>query len=227
MSAPEEGHKPLWNSLEVTKILVGVLTPLSIFFFTIENNKATTEAAEKKAAQEKVEIRERERFAQVAKERIRLWAEISPQMNDLYCYFLYVGHWKEITPTDVLKTKRSLDKLIYSNSPFFSSDFLSRYQSFMKAAFQTENGWGEDAKLKSPPIRPKDKGLEMMFLHSKNGYQDNSDAIHAAYYAWLTYAATEMDLEVKTPPKPRTPSTSEIQERLPSKDSNKEISTTK
>ena len=54
-------------------------------------------------------------------------------------------------------------KLRYSNSPFFAPDFLAKYVALMSSTFKTVNGWGEDAKLKSPPIRDKDKGKEQMF----------------------------------------------------------------
>lgn len=210
-TAPE---KTLWNSLEIAKIVVGILTPAAILYFTYMTNQEQTKHAENKAAIVRQETHERERFVQVTKQRITLWSEISPLMNDLYCYFLYVGHWKEIAPEQVVTTKRKLDRLIYSNSPFFSPEFLTRYNAFMSAAFKTGNRWGEDAKLKSPPIREKDKGREQMFERVDDGFVDNTGAIHFAYFNWLAYAAKEMDLEVKPPPKPQTPTTDEILEQL-------------
>ena len=135
-------------------------------------------------------------------------------MNDLYCYFLYVGQWKDISPEQVIITKRRLDKLVYSNSPFFSSDFLKQYENFMGAMFKTGTGWALDAKLKSPPIRDKDRGKEPMFAKDANGYIDNTTEIFNSYFSLLGFAAKEMDVEVKAPLKPRTPSEGEIQERL-------------
>lgn len=214
MNDLEKPDKPLWNSLEIAKIAVGILTPAAIFFFTYQTNRAQSEYADTKAAVVRQETHERERFVQVTKQRIALWSEISPLMNDLYCYFLYVGHWKDISPGQAITIKRKLDKLIYSNSPFFSPSFLAKYNSFMSSAFKTGNGWGEDAKLKSPPIRKKDKGKEYMFVRDGNNFAENTESIHNAYFDWLAYAAKEMDLEVKAPPKPPTPTAAQIQEHL-------------
>ena len=218
--------KPIWNSLEVTKLVVALLTPLAIFAFTYYTNLAQTRDTEARTTQrlheeverqkrEKIESEERERFAQVLKYRAELWKTISPTMNDLYCYFLYVGHWKDLTPDSILKTKRDLDKYVYSNSPFFTSEFVKKYNAFMSAAFQTGNGWGLDAMLKSPPIRDSDRGKEKMFAKQEDGrYVENTDAIHAAYFDWLSFAASEMKLQAATPSKPQTPSEAEIGARL-------------
>lgn len=214
MTKESSPKKPLWNSLEVAKIGVGILTPLAIFFFTYQTNKLQTREAEGRAEQIRQETEERERFVQVTKQRIELWSAISPLMNDLYCYFLYVGHWKELAPEQVVSTKRKLDKLIYSNSPFFSSEFLAKYNAFMSATFKTGNAWNVDAQLKSPPIRDKDRGKEWMFARTEAGYIENTSEIYNTYFDWLTYAGKEMDLEVKPPPKPQTPNASEIRDRL-------------
>ena len=222
----ENSNKSVWNSLEVTKLLVGLLTPLAIFAFTYFTNLAQTREAEFRAEQriqeeaarqkrEKIESEEHERFAQVLKYRAELWRTISPMMNDLYCYFLYVGHWKDLSPEIVVKTKRNLDKYVYSNSPFFSAEFLNKYSVFMSAAFQTGNGWGLDARLKSPPIRDSDRGKETMFAKLENDqYVKNTDAIHAAYYDWLSFATSEMKLQPVTQSLPKTPTAAEIGARL-------------
>lgn len=219
MTNSTESKASLWNSLELSKIVVGALTPIAIFFFTYQTNRTQIKEEQAKETRVREETHDRERFVQVTKQRIVLWSEISPLMNDLYCYFLYVGHWKEIAPDQVVATKRKLDKLIHANSPFFSPEFLNKYSLFMSSVFKTGNSWGEDAKLRSPPIREKDKGKEHMFEQTDPGFLDNTEYIHNAYFEWLSFAAEEMDLRVKAPPKPTTPTTSEINERLDKKTS--------
>jgi hypothetical protein len=214
MNDSAEKPKSLWNSLEVVKIGVAILTPIALFLFSYQINQTQLQNANDRADNVRKETQERERIVQVSKQRILLWSEISPLMNDLYCYFLYVGHWKEISPEQVIETKRKLDKLIYSNSPFFSPDFLGKYNAFMASAFKTGSGWGADAKLRSAPIREKDKGKAQMFDQTGDSNVDNTEAIHQAYFSWLAFAAKEMDLEIKTPKKPETPTGSEVRERL-------------
>jgi hypothetical protein len=68
-SAPS---KPLWNSLETAKIVVGVLTPLAIFFFTYQSTKTQTQQTQAKAAVVRQEAQERERQVQIAKKRVEL-----------------------------------------------------------------------------------------------------------------------------------------------------------
>lgn len=240
-SLPAAPSASAWNSLEVAKLLVGALTPIAIVIFTfwtdriqtretinLANQRQKEEASRhsnekdeeiKRHNNEKEEDQKSERFAQVVKYRVALWEKISPRMNDIYTYFLYVGQWKDLYPIDILNAKRELDKLIYSNRPFFTIGFLSRYDTFMSETFLMGNAWKVDAKLKSPPIRDKDRGHEDMFAKSPDGhYIENTSKIHAAYFDWLSFAAQEMDLEISPLPKPSTPSPEEITERLPATD---------
>ena len=212
----EKKEKPLWNSLEITKIFLAILTPITILLLTFQLNKSQSAERETREAAVRSEIQERARVTEVTKQRVKLWSDISPLMNDLYCYYLYVGHWKEISPEQVLAKKRQLDKLVYSNRPFFSENFISKYNDFMFSAFNTRNGWGEDAKLKTSPIRDKDKGKEKMFYfdQGKNLYIDNTTEIHNKYFDLLNFAAEEMDLKIAKPPKPHTPDKEEVDNRL-------------
>jgi len=221
----EKDIKPIWNSLEITKIVVGTLTPVAILIFSyytnlslkeIEQERASLirEEANARAESLETEARQYTKLMQVTKYRAELWPKISPLMNDLYCYFLYVGHWKDMTPQDIIRKKRELDKIVYSNSPFFSSGFLKKYNDFMNAGFQTGNGWQLDAKLKSPPIREKDIGNERMFASFDGRYIENTDRIYSTYFDWLEFSAEEMDLKVERPNKPESPSAEDIKNRL-------------
>lgn len=217
----EKDKEPIWNSLEITKIVVGTLTPVAILIFSYYTNLSLKEIEQERAASIRAEAnaradsleaeaRQHAKLMQVTKYRAELWPRISPLMNDLYCYFLYVGHWKDMTPEDVIKKKRELDKIVYSNSPFFSSGFLEKYNDFMGAGFLTGNGWGLDAKLKSPPIREKDIGKEKMFASIEGRYIENTDRIYSTYFDWLEFSAEEMDLQVERPNKPDSPSAEDI-----------------
>src|SRR5262245_50752516 len=101
--------KSPWNSLELSKLVVGALTPALIFWYgqqVISEREKAAEASEK--------------YTQVVKKRVELWDKLAGHLNDIYCYFLYVGHWKALAQPDIVSKKRELDKLVYANRPFFS-----------------------------------------------------------------------------------------------------------
>lgn len=81
--------------------------------------------------------------------RLGYYREIAEPLNDLYCYFTYIGTWKKYTPPDIIETKRSLDRTFHTLSPFFSVEVVKSYNDFMDLCFQTFGRWGADAKLKT------------------------------------------------------------------------------
>ncbi len=129
-----EENKPIWNSLEKTKLVVSALVPILILFFgfwlgLIESN--------------------RENQSRVADLRFEVFKDVGKEVNTIYSYLLYVGSWKEMTPVDVLESKRKADTVFYTYSALFSREFKASYNNFMKEAFKTRNGWGMDAKLRT------------------------------------------------------------------------------
>lgn len=81
--------------------------------------------------------------------RLGFYREIAEPLNDLMCYFTFIGRWKELTPPDVVALKRSLDKTFHTLSPFFSRDVERSYNEFMDLCFDTFGSWGADARLKT------------------------------------------------------------------------------
>jgi hypothetical protein len=84
----------------------------------------------------------------IIKRRMDVYDRISPEIDDIYIYIRQVGYYKDITPVDILKIKRDIDKTVYSNIPYLSANFFAKYNSFMNIAFCTYNGVGEDAKIR-------------------------------------------------------------------------------
>lgn len=88
--------------------------------------------------------------------RLGYYREIAEPLNDLYCYFTYIGTWKNHTPPDIIEIKRSLDRTFHTLSPFFSVTVVKSYNDFMDLCFQTFGRWGADAKLKTSVRRRKE-----------------------------------------------------------------------
>lgn len=185
--------KSVWNSLEITKIFVGLLTPIAIFLFTWQTNKNINES-------NKIEDNNKRVFQQ----RQDIYNKIGPLLNDIYSYYMYVGQWKQLSPIDIIKNKRELDKIIYTNIPYFdtASSFLESYNSFMNAAFSTYQGWGKDALLRTNS-RLHYAAIDTSLIRWQSEWnsmfteQDNRTEIKAFYFALLRHVSAELNLEVK------------------------------
>lgn len=81
--------------------------------------------------------------------RLQLFDDIMPRLNDMYCFYNFVGNWKEITPADVISTKRYLDKKVQVYAAILGRTFVNTYEAFNKVAFKTYSDAGTDAKIRS------------------------------------------------------------------------------
>ena len=68
---------------------------------------------------------------------------------DLFCFYCYIGNWKELTPENIINLKRELDKKMYVYAPLFTKETLEKYNEFIGECFETFTGWGKDASILS------------------------------------------------------------------------------
>jgi hypothetical protein len=127
-----------WNSLEVVKFFADVAVPVAIAFFGWRLQKAinTFEAMQWKSQK-------------LIEKRLQIYDEVAPLINDLFCYFAYIGSWKELDPPDVIKIKRVIDKNIHLARPIFSNELFNACRDFLLVCFDMYNGWGEEARLRT------------------------------------------------------------------------------
>jgi hypothetical protein len=79
--------------------------------------------------------------------RLGYYDSLASQLNDLVCYFAFVGRWKEMSPLDVINKKRTLDQKFYVAVPLFSHAARDAYVAFMNRCFRDYGEWGRDALL--------------------------------------------------------------------------------
>ena len=127
-----------WNSLEIAKLIASSATPLLILCLGVVIQQAVRRI-------EAVQWANR----RIVEKRLEVYDTLAPLLNDLLCYFSYVGNWKELTPPQVVAAKRALDKRVHLAAPLFSPGFLGLYNEFIHLCFSTYNGMGEDAKLRT------------------------------------------------------------------------------
>jgi hypothetical protein len=136
--------QPQWNSIEVTKLLVEALTPIGLVFLGIWVNRIAKRVEAAQWANQKL-----------IEKRIAVYDKLAPLVNDLYCYFMCVGNWKDLTPKQMVEAKRALDKKVYIYESLFSHEFKDLYNKFIHLCFMTYTGQGHDAKLRTLLDHPK------------------------------------------------------------------------
>lgn len=91
--------------------------------------------------------------------RLRYYREIAEPLNDLMCYFTFIGTWKQYRPVDIIEMKRSLDRTFHTLSPFFGVEVVVAYDKFMGLCFDTFGQWGTDARLRTSFRRRKSSSM--------------------------------------------------------------------
>ena len=146
--------------LEIAKIIVSSLTALLILGLGILIHRITKSHEAKQWANQKV-----------IEKRLQVYENIMPELNDLFCFFKAVGNWKQISPPTVLALKRTLDKKIHIYGPLFSKTLFVKYDKFIHACFNTYQGAGKDAILRTDPDYMRRKTV------IENGWKDEWDSM--------------------------------------------------
>jgi hypothetical protein len=132
-----------WTWLEVAKLIVAALTPIAIALAGIYIHRITKNF-------EHIQWRSQK----LIEKRLVVYDSMSPLLNDILCYFTYVGAWRDCNPSDIVIIKRKIDRMIHINAPLFSDEFFSACMDFQNLCFETYGGWGQDAKLRTASGKP-------------------------------------------------------------------------
>lgn len=124
--------------VEIIKLVIEALIPIVVLFVGWKLNKRLKEIEYSQWANQKL-----------VEKKLLLYDEIMPRLNDLFCFYMFVGHWKDISPVDVIDAKRYLDKKVNIYAAILGNGFLQAYDQFSKIAFQTYTAEGADAIIKS------------------------------------------------------------------------------
>jgi hypothetical protein len=173
----------LWNSLEVAKVLVAGLTPVFVAVAGFYLNRRLKSLEQAQWSQQKVIER-----------RITAYDQLAPLLNRLFCFFCYVGSWKESNPPEIISLKRKIDHFAYVSAPLFDGNFLRNYEALMDQCFSTFGKWGEDAKLRSLADRREqvagaDWDSSWNSCFSERAKSSEPDDIKVAYAGLMAYLA--------------------------------------
>ncbi len=173
-----------WNSLEIAKLLAGLLTPAALAAFGIYIHRVTKRFEHLQWRSQKL-----------IETRLKIYDDLAPQLNDLLCYFTYVGCWKDLDPPAVVALKRTMDKKVFLAAPLFSESFFAACMEFQNLCSETYTGWGRDALLRTPfqrreEARPNDWKAEWNECFSDTA--SDPKAIRAAYKRVMEAFATDI-----------------------------------
>lgn len=183
-------HQSVWTSLEVAKIIAQLLTPVAVAALGVYFTRVAKRF-------EHLQWRNQ----RLIEKRIAIYDDIAPDLNDILCYFTFVGCWKDLTPPDVIKLKRSVDKRIYLAAPLFSPSFYKVCMAFMSLCYATFQGWGQDAKLKSPHERRREAAGSSWQPSWENLFSSevaNPKEIRAAYQKIMQVFSDEIGIATES-----------------------------
>ena len=127
-----------WGSMEIVKLIIELLTPAAMLYIGLWFDRRIKEFEHRQWSNQKV-----------IEKRLEVYEKVTPKLNDMMCYFLRIGTWKELDPKEVIDMKREIDKDAHIYAPLFSPDFMEYYNKFMSSCFATFRGAGKDAQLRA------------------------------------------------------------------------------
>ncbi len=176
----------MWTSLEIAKLVVQAATPLAVAGLGVYLTRLAKRF-------EHLQWRNQ----RLIEKRIAVYEDLASDLNDLLCYFSFVGCWKDLTPHQVVALKRRIDKKVYLAAPLFSPSFFEHCMNFMNLCYATFQGWGEDAKLRTAFERRKQAvGAEWEAKWDDCFSHDVSDPhqVRAAYQAVMASFSEEIGI---------------------------------
>lgn len=148
-----------WTWLEVAKLLASLSIPMALLLLGL--------------ALERRKIANQE----LTKKRIAVYDVVAPRLNDIFCFFTAVGHWRDLDPAKIIEKKREVDRQMHIYRVMYSSNLMETYNAFMDSAFTMFSGVGLPARLR----------MDRDFIGSQIGS------------AWNTEWTASLDTENPTP----------------------------
>lgn len=156
-----------WSSLEIAKLVVGLLTPVALAALGIYIHRVTKRFEHLQWRSQKL-----------IEKRLTIYDDLAPQFNDLLCYFTYVGSWRDVAPPAIIELKRVIDKKVHLAAPLFNAAFFDVCMNFQHLCFETYTGWGRDALLRTHSTRRRES--------NPSSWQADWDACFSSDIANLT-----------------------------------------
>jgi hypothetical protein len=188
-----------WNWLEVAKLTASLFIPVALAAFGVYIHRITKRFEHLQWRSQKL-----------IEKRLFVYDALSPILNDLLCYFTYVGPWRDLNPPDVVALKRVVDKQVYLAAPLFSKKFFGACMDFQNSCFETYTGWGRDALLRTAFLRRREARDSDWNKEWENCFSSNTtdpSSIRAAYHRIMESFSEDIGVHptFSVPPSGRPP----------------------
>ena len=139
MNLPDfQSNDQLWGNLLIAVLVLAVLTAVIVAVLAFRFSRIIKGMKKKQWSNQKL-----------VEKRMEVFGRMAPKLNDIYCFFCYVGNWTGLTPPDIVRLKRDLDRDMNIYAKLFSEELSEKYRSFMLLCFVSKSGWEHDEKIKS------------------------------------------------------------------------------
>jgi hypothetical protein len=125
-------------TMEIIKLVFSTLTPLAVVWVGYVVTRATKRL-------ESVEWANRT----VIETRLQVFSLVAPKLNRLLCFALFIGTWKDISPTEAIKLKRATDEIMHVNRVLFSPQLFAAYSAFVDSLFRAYARTDGDALIRA------------------------------------------------------------------------------
>jgi len=143
LTEPRSETKSNWSSLEVAKLLSGVMTPIVVLVMGYIINQTLSDQNRRLAEQNRIQ-------KAVLVGRTKIFDSIREDLAHIYDYIEDIGTWKEDNPDTIIADKLKIDTAMWSERPFWSETTFNAYEEYMKTAFDmSAGGVGKDAPIKT------------------------------------------------------------------------------
>jgi hypothetical protein len=173
-----------WSWLEIAKLAASLATPIVVAILGVYIHRVTKQFEHLQWRSQKL-----------IEKRLAVYDDLAPMLNDLLCYFTYVGAWKELDPPTVVALKRKVDKKVHLAGPLFSPRFFEACMAFQNVCFEMYAGWGIDARLRSQFARRKDVWGAKWDIGSEELFSDETadpQTVRATYREVMEAFATDL-----------------------------------
>ena len=151
--------------IEIIKLLSSIATPVVVAFIGYKLNGRLKSIDDAQWQSRKI-----------VEKRLELYERIAPGLNSIFCFYMWVGYWKDISPKALIQTKRDLDKTVNIYRHLLSEDFYVKYNDFIHLVFLTYTGAGKDALIKASISGPDGDRRK----HSSYAWEENFDELFAS-----------------------------------------------
>src|SRR5438309_1174698 len=111
---------------EIAKLVVDFVTPIIVLILGIFVSRGLKQFETRVASNQ-----------ELVRRRVGFCDSVSQRLDTVFCFFLYVGNWRDVDPPKVISIKRELDSEFHRAIPYLSEGTYHAYSALEAVCFRT------------------------------------------------------------------------------------------